>query len=128
MSIRKEGRLERTRGFWSVCVIAVLSAVFGYMVVFGSGSLAASAASTTANEIVIRPQANVSGGTIPALSLAPSRPSTLFVEYEGRGVLVSHDSGDDWTDLGYFLGCGNVCGLVVNPVNPDVILALEGSG
>jgi hypothetical protein len=43
-------------------------------------------------------------------------------------MMGSYDSGGNWEDLGYFVGCGNVCDIVVNPANEDRVLALEGSG
>ncbi|MHC4205711.1 MAG: VPS10 domain-containing protein [Planctomycetota bacterium] len=65
---------------------------------------------------------------ITAMAIAPSQPSTLIVEYDGCGLMGSYDSGANWDYLGYFVGCGNVCDIIINPDNADTVLALEGSG
>ncbi len=65
---------------------------------------------------------------ITALAVAPSEPSTVIVEYDGCGLMGSYDSGANWDYLGYFVGCGNVCDILINPENADAVLALEGSG
>jgi len=65
---------------------------------------------------------------ITALAVAPSQPSTVIVEYDGCGLMGSYDSGDNWDYLGYFVGCGNVCDILIDPDNVDAVLALEGSG
>ena len=71
---------------------------------------------------------NICCTKIPAMALAPSDPSRVFVEHNGCGVLKSITSGGSWTDLGYFVACGNVAALLVNPSDPNTILALEGFG
>lgn len=65
---------------------------------------------------------------ITALAVAPSQPSTVIVEYDGCGLMGSYNSGANWDYLGYFVGCGNVCDILINPDNVDAVLALEGSG
>jgi photosystem II stability/assembly factor-like uncharacterized protein len=65
---------------------------------------------------------------ITALAVAPSRPSTVIVEYDRCGLMGSYDRGDNWDYLGYFVGCGNVCDILINPDNADAVLALEGFG
>ncbi|MCG7852486.1 MAG: hypothetical protein MIO92_08185 [Methanosarcinaceae archaeon] len=65
---------------------------------------------------------------ITALAVAPSQPSTVIVEYDGCGLMGSYTSGANWDYLGYFVGCGNVCDIIINPDNADAVLALEGSG
>jgi photosystem II stability/assembly factor-like uncharacterized protein len=65
---------------------------------------------------------------ISAIAVAPSQPATILVERAGHGVMGSYDSGRIWTDLGYFVGCGNVCDILINPIDEDVVLALEGWG
>jgi photosystem II stability/assembly factor-like uncharacterized protein len=66
--------------------------------------------------------------TITALAVAPSQPKTVLVEYDGVGLMGSYDNGDNWHYLGYFVGCGNVCDILVNPLNENSVLALEGAG
>lgn len=65
---------------------------------------------------------------ITALAVAPSDPSTVIVEYDGCGLMGSYNNGANWDYLGYFVGCGNVCDILINPENADAVLALEGSG
>jgi len=65
---------------------------------------------------------------ITALAVAPSQPATVLLEYDGVGLMGSYDSGGNWDYLGYFVGCGNVCDILVNPLNQNAVLALEGAG
>ena len=65
---------------------------------------------------------------VPAIAVAPSQPKTILIECTNRGVMGSYDSGQTWVDLGYFVGCGNVCDIVINPLDENVVLALEGEG
>jgi len=65
---------------------------------------------------------------ITALAVAPSEPSTVIVEYDGCGLMGTYNSGLSWDYLGYFVGCGNVCDIIINPDDADAVLALEGSG
>ena len=65
---------------------------------------------------------------VPAIAVAPSQPTTILIECTNRGVMGSYDSGQTWVDVGYFVGCGNVCDLTINPADEDVVLALEGEG
>lgn len=65
---------------------------------------------------------------ISDIAVAPSKPATILVERAGHGVMGSYDSGRTWADLGYFVGCGNVCDILINPLDENVVLALEGWG
>jgi photosystem II stability/assembly factor-like uncharacterized protein len=65
---------------------------------------------------------------VPALAVAPSKPTTVLIEYEGCEMMGSYDSGDNWDYLGYFVICGNVCDILINPLDEDIVLALEGDG
>jgi photosystem II stability/assembly factor-like uncharacterized protein len=65
---------------------------------------------------------------VPALAVAPSKPTTVLIEYEGCEMMGSYDSGNNWDYLGYFVICGNVCDILINPLDEDVVLALEGDG
>jgi len=40
----------------------------------------------------------------------------------------SYDSGDNWDYLGYFVICGNVGDILINPLDENIVLALEGDG
>ena len=65
---------------------------------------------------------------VSALAIAPSQPATVLIEYEGCEVMGSYDSGDNWNYLGYFVICGNVCDILIDPLDENVVLALEGDG
>jgi len=65
---------------------------------------------------------------VPALAVAPSNPTTVLIEYDGCEVMGSYDSGNNWDYLGYFIICGNVCDILINPLDENVVLALEGAG
>jgi photosystem II stability/assembly factor-like uncharacterized protein len=65
---------------------------------------------------------------VPALAVAPSKPTTVLIEYEGCEMMGSYDSGNNWDYLGYFVICGNVCDILINPLDENVVLALEGDG
>jgi len=65
---------------------------------------------------------------VSALAIAPSHPSTVLIEYEGCEMMGSYDSGDNWNYLGYFVICGNVCDILIDPLDENVVLALEGDG
>jgi photosystem II stability/assembly factor-like uncharacterized protein len=66
--------------------------------------------------------------TISALAMAPSQPTTVLAEYDGGGLMGSYDNGNSWDYLGYFVGCGNVCDILINPLDENSVLALEGAG
>ncbi len=65
---------------------------------------------------------------VSALAIAPSKPTTVLIEYEGCEMMGSYDSGNNWDYLGYFVICGNVCDILINPLDENVVLALEGDG
>jgi len=65
---------------------------------------------------------------VSALAVAPSKPTTILIEYEGCEMMGSYDSGNNWDYLGYFVICGNVCDILINPLDENVVLALEGDG
>jgi photosystem II stability/assembly factor-like uncharacterized protein len=73
-------------------------------------------------------QKGINLATISALMVAPSQPRTVLVEYYGVGMMGSYDSGSSWDDLGYFVGCGNLCDILINPDNENIVLALEDGG
>ena len=70
----------------------------------------------------------INNSVITAICPAPSNPSTLYAENDNIGVVYSTNSGNTWSNLGYFVACGNIGDLAVHPTDPDTVLALEGSG
>lgn len=71
---------------------------------------------------------NIKNAVVPALAVAPSLTSRLYVESDGQSVYASENCGETWNEKGYFVACGNVAALCVHPTTPDIVLALEGSG
>ena len=71
---------------------------------------------------------SINATSITAIAVAPSQPTTILIERARHGVMGSYDSGGTWTDLGYFVRCGNVCDIIINPLDENVVLALEGDG
>jgi photosystem II stability/assembly factor-like uncharacterized protein len=72
-------------------------------------------------------QATDTRGSVIALSLAmdPSNPTVLYAGTLGRGVYVSHDGGDGWSQSG--LVGANIYTLVIDPASPATLYA-GGSG
>lgn len=60
--------------------------------------------------------------------VAPSLPTTIYIEQFDVGVCKSTNSGSDWTLLPSFLSCGNLCAVRVHNNDPDRVFALEGTG
>jgi photosystem II stability/assembly factor-like uncharacterized protein len=60
--------------------------------------------------------------------VAPSLPTTMYIEQLDVGVCKSTNSGDDWTLLPSFLSCGNLCAVRAHNDDPDRVFALEGTG
>jgi len=60
--------------------------------------------------------------------VAPSLPTTIYIEQFDVGVCKTTNSGNDWTLLPSFLSCGNLCAVRVHNDDPDRVFALEGTG
>lgn len=68
-------------------------------------------------------------GTVSCISASPQDPRRLYLEMYQIAVFRSTCGGDTWDQCGYFLSCGNVCGIgVAGALDRDVLYALEGSG
>lgn len=67
-------------------------------------------------------------GKIPAVSIKPTEPHTLFIEFADNAVFKSTDDGNTWQRLPEILGCGNLCAITFHPTAPLIIWLLEGSG
>jgi photosystem II stability/assembly factor-like uncharacterized protein len=67
-------------------------------------------------------------GRISAVAPAPSDPGMLYAESDDNAVYTSTDAGNTWTRCPYFLSCGLICGFLVDPLDPQTVWALEGSG
>lgn len=70
----------------------------------------------------------INTASITTFALAPSLNSTIYAEYDGVGVYKTTDSGTTWTLLPSFLSCGDICAFAIHNSNPDIVLALEGTG
>ena len=71
---------------------------------------------------------DINATVIPAFAVAKSQPQTLVIEDYGVSMMLSHDSGESWLQAGYFGDCGNIADIIINPENPNLVLALEGDG
>jgi photosystem II stability/assembly factor-like uncharacterized protein len=67
-------------------------------------------------------------GKIPVVSIKPTEPHTLYIEFADNAVFKSTDDGNTWQRLPPILGCGNLCAITFDPINPLIIWLLEGSG
>lgn len=70
----------------------------------------------------------INATVIPAFAVAKSRPQTLVIEDYGVNVMLSHDSGQSWSEAGYFGDCGVIADIVINPQQANIVLAIEGDG
>jgi len=70
----------------------------------------------------------IANADVPAIAVAPSSPSNVYIEHLGYKVLGSRDSGDNWEEKGYFEACGEIIDIIINPADPNIILALEEAG
>jgi photosystem II stability/assembly factor-like uncharacterized protein len=66
--------------------------------------------------------------SVLTLERAPSLHTTIYAALDMTGVIKTTDSGDSWVFLPEFLSCGNICSIAIHNTNPDIVLALEGSG
>jgi photosystem II stability/assembly factor-like uncharacterized protein len=66
-------------------------------------------------------------GRIPTMAPTPNN-STLYIEFQDNAMFSTTNQGASWTRCPEFLACGNICGIGFNPLDPNVIWALEGSG
>ena len=70
----------------------------------------------------------VQAARIPALAVAPSEPTTIYVEHDGGSLAspcVSNDSGLSWVDRPPLSECGGIIDFLVDPDDPEIVLALE---
>lgn len=105
--------------------IEVAAATPSTLFVSGKGGLRKSidAGATWANA-----HNGINNSVVPALAVAPSMQSRLYVESEEIGVYASDDCGSTWQEKSYFVACGDIGELAVHPEDPDIALALEGAG
>jgi photosystem II stability/assembly factor-like uncharacterized protein len=67
---------------------------------------------------------------IDAVTVAPSAPETVYIDcYNCYNILVSDDCCASWTEVLYPSGCSaSICGILVNSMNPNIVMALEAGG
>jgi photosystem II stability/assembly factor-like uncharacterized protein len=70
------------------------------------------------------------GQIIPTLAVAPSAPETIFADFYNTFTLTaSYDCAQNWETKTYPSGCsGTMADLIVNSMDPNILLALEESG
>lgn len=66
---------------------------------------------------------------IPALAVSPSR---ILIQSNGylmtRSRARNRDTDNDWRYVATPESCGEICDILINPDNPDIVLILEGYG
>jgi photosystem II stability/assembly factor-like uncharacterized protein len=67
-------------------------------------------------------------GKIPALSVAPSEPATVWAEFIDNDLFKTTDDGLTWAPQNTPLSCGNVCNIIFDRDDPLRIWMLEASG
>jgi photosystem II stability/assembly factor-like uncharacterized protein len=65
---------------------------------------------------------------VPAIGIAPSDPSIIYLEFNNNAIFKTEDSGNEWTRLPVFSACGNINSLSVDPRSPNIVYAFEGAG
>jgi hypothetical protein len=65
---------------------------------------------------------------IKAIGIAPTDGNMVYAESEGNAIYRSIDAGTTWTRSPFFLSCGQICGFLVDPLDPQTAWAQEGSG
>src|SRR5207249_2489162 len=63
------------------------------------------------------------GGSILALAIDPTTPSTLYAATRSGGVFKSTDGGGSWTDVNMGLTNLDVHAVAVDPTNGNVVYA-----
>ena len=67
--------------------------------------------------------------SVSCISANPDDERRVYLELYQVAVYASDCGGDTWRQCGYFLSCGNVCGIgIAGGAYPDVLYAQEGSG
>ena len=67
---------------------------------------------------------------IDAITVAPSAPETAYIDcYNCYNMMVSDDCCTSWSEVLYPSGCSaSICGILVNSMNPNIVMALEAGG
>ncbi len=65
---------------------------------------------------------------IEAIAIAPTDGNRVYAESKGNAIYRSFDAGATWARSPFFLSCGQICGFVVDPLDPQTVWAQEGSG
>lgn len=67
-------------------------------------------------------------GQIPVVSIMPTDPHTVYIEFKDNAIFKSTDDGNTWQRQPEILACGNVCNICLDWSNPLRLWMLEGSG
>jgi len=68
------------------------------------------------------------GGRIRSLAIHPATPDTIFAGSVGGGIWKSSNGGASWRAVDDFMPVLSVSSIVINPANPNVMLAGTGEG
>jgi len=67
-------------------------------------------------------------GKIPAVTVSPHDPTTVWAEFIDNDIFKTTDDGQTWEPAETPLSCGNVCNIVFDHDDPLRIWMLEASG
>ena len=70
----------------------------------------------------------MSATAIDNFTIATSASNILYIEIDEVGEYRTDDGGLTWTLLPDFLSCGMICAFVTANSDPDMVIALEGTG
>jgi len=65
---------------------------------------------------------------VKAIGIAPTDGDIVYAESKGNAIYTSLDGGNNWARSPFFLSCGQICGFLVDPLDPQTVWAQEGSG
>ena len=65
---------------------------------------------------------------VKAIGIAPTDGNVVYAESKGNAIYCSIDGGNNWSRSPFFLSCGQICGFLVDPLDPQTAWAQEGSG
>lgn len=83
--------------------------------------------STDAGASWLRTNDGINLMSITTFTVARISPSIIYAESD-VGVFKANTNALSWTLLPHFLSCGNICAIATHNMNPEIVLALEGSG
>jgi photosystem II stability/assembly factor-like uncharacterized protein len=65
-------------------------------------------------------------GRIDKIAFHPTNPNILYAGSPHGGLFKTTDAGSSWYPIGGFLPSLGISGIVINPINPDIMYVLTG--